>query len=121
MQEQLTEYLNEEVDALEPDELVVVRVDAEAKEESGVAAVHKLVVAELYGDPRAVSCESSCTPPPVSVRQATRNAAAQLQPSSGAIRLARTRLEQDGCLPRRSCSGTSGLSARSCGGPRLGS
>ena len=39
MQEQLTEYLNEEVDALEPDELVVVRVDAEAKEESGVAAV----------------------------------------------------------------------------------
>lgn len=41
------QHLNEEVDRLEVGELVVVCVDARAKEEAGVAAVDDLVVAEL--------------------------------------------------------------------------
>ncbi|RUP48067.1 hypothetical protein BC936DRAFT_144997 [Jimgerdemannia flammicorona] len=39
--------LHEKVNSLEIGELVVVRVDADAKEEAGVAAVDDLVVAEL--------------------------------------------------------------------------
>ena len=35
------------MDALEPDELVIVRVNAEAEEEPGVATVDELVVPEL--------------------------------------------------------------------------
>lgn len=45
--EEGVEHLDEEVDGLEEGELVVVCVDAGAKEEPGVAAVDDLVVAEL--------------------------------------------------------------------------
>jgi hypothetical protein len=46
--EEGVEDLDEEVDGLEVGQLVVVGVDAGAKEEAGVPPVHNLVVAELY-------------------------------------------------------------------------
>lgn len=46
-----TEDLDKEMDRLEPDELVVVRVDAEREEQAGVSPVHELVVPELCGQP----------------------------------------------------------------------
>lgn len=42
-----TEHLDEQVDGLQVCELVVVRIHADAEEQSGVAAVNDLVVAEL--------------------------------------------------------------------------
>lgn len=45
--EEGVEHLDEEVDGLEKGELVVVGVDARAKEEARVPAVDDLVVAEL--------------------------------------------------------------------------
>lgn len=45
--EEGVEDLDEEVDGLEVGELVVIRVDARAEEEAGVAAVDDLVVSEL--------------------------------------------------------------------------
>ena len=42
-----TEHLDEQVDRFEVCQLVVVRIDADAEEQPGVAAVYDLVVAEL--------------------------------------------------------------------------
>lgn len=43
----LTQNFDEQMDRFEPDELVVIRVDTEAEEESSVAAVDELMIAEL--------------------------------------------------------------------------
>jgi hypothetical protein len=42
-----TKHFHKQVDRLEVGQLVIVRVDADAEEQPGVAAVHDLVVPEL--------------------------------------------------------------------------
>ena len=43
----LTENFDKEMDRLEPDQLVVVRIDAERKEESRVSSVDQFVITKL--------------------------------------------------------------------------
>lgn len=63
-----TEDLNEEVDGFQVCELVIVRVDAYAEEQSRVAAVHDLVVPELH-NPTQVVPSARVPHIPVSITQ----------------------------------------------------
>lgn len=62
---QLTEHLDEEVYRFEIRQLVVVGVDAHAKEEASVAPVDKLVVPELDGRASTWVVRGTTTPPAV--------------------------------------------------------
>lgn len=53
-----TEDLDEQVDCLQVRELIVVRVDAEAEEQTGVAPIHNLVIPELGKGPLVSDVEA---------------------------------------------------------------